>query len=415
MRFGGMHCVLCVLIAIVVAAPIGVLGGSAFSNETQSKQWTILMYWDADNSLEFCTEFAMKTWEQSLPTNVNVNIVALVDLLSSDGIWIYDIVDGKRQLIDTWDEMKTSDPATLEQFIAYGMENFPAAKTMLVLQDHGYGWRGICEDETNGDTLMSIHGVASALMDVKKETGKGVDLLAFDACNMMSIEGIYELRDAVPYVVGSETTVPFDGLPYMMFISDLIETPSLSPASLAKNIVHEYVQYYSSKWDYAHIMRYSQDFATMSAFDMSKVSALGDSFVTLTRALMPIVREHKGQIGGARGYSLMGTWSNMAGYEWSPDLYAFVEGLKGVRGHPELLAAISNFETAFNAALLAEDHSGRHYDAVHGLNFCFPPSLSQYNMNSYPWLSQFVYDRVGLDLVTESSWADCLMAYYHAK
>ena len=415
MRFGGMHIVLCVLIAIAVAAPIGVLGGPAVSNEAQPKQWTILMYWDADNSLEFCTEFAMKTWEQSLPTNDNVNIVALVDLLSSGGIWIYDIVGGKRHLVDTWNEMNTSDPVTLKQFIAYGMEEFPAANTMLVLQDHGYGWRGICEDETNGDCLMSIHGVANALKEVKKETGKGVDLLAFDACNMMSIEGIYELRDAVPYVVGSETTVPFDGLPYMMFISDLVKTPNLSPASLAKNIVHEYVRYYSSKWDYAHIMRYTQDFATLSAFDMSKVSALGDSFVTLSRALMPIVREHKGQIGGARGYALMGTWTNMAGYEWLPDLYAFVEGLKGIRGHPELMAAISNFETAFNAALLAEDHSSRHYDAVRGLNFWFPPSLSQYNMAGYAWAKQFVYDRVGLDLVTESSWADCLMAYYNAN
>ena len=52
---------------------------------------------------------------------------------------------------------------------------------------------------------------------------------------------------------------------------------------------------------------------------------------------------------------------------------------------------------------------------MHGLNINFPPSLSQYNSVSYPWERQFVYTQVGLDLIAESSWNDCLMAYYGAK
>ena len=60
---------------------------------------------------------------------------------------------------------------------------------------------------------MPIDGLADALKDAKAANkGKGVDLLAFDACNMAAIEVVYELRDAVPYLVASQSMVPFDGL-----------------------------------------------------------------------------------------------------------------------------------------------------------------------------------------------------------
>ena len=163
-----------------------------------------MMYWDADNSLEFTTEFAMSTWEKSLGSNANVNIVALIDLKSVDGIWIYDFEGGARKLVATWPEMNTSDPLVLEKFVQFCMDKFPAKKTMLDLQDHGYSWRGILEDETNGDTLMSLHQIAKALTDIKTvNKGKGVDIISCDACNMASVEMAYELRNVAPIFLAS--------------------------------------------------------------------------------------------------------------------------------------------------------------------------------------------------------------------
>src|SRR4030042_1339390 len=239
-------------------------------------------------------------------------------------------------MVEEWPELNPSDPEVLEMFVEYAMLEFPSEKTMLVLQDHGYSWRGICQDETNGDTLMLIDGIGSALEDVKADTGKGVDLLAFDACNRMNSEVGYELKDAVPYIVGSQSMVPFDGLPYAMFISDLVEDPSLSPAELATNIVYEYVLYYSSKKDYDHIMNYNQDFATASAVDTSKLEALGDAFGQLATVLKPIISDHRMEIEEARGYALVTPWANVAGWEWNPDAMTFFEGLRVISGHPEL-------------------------------------------------------------------------------
>ena len=413
MRVKSLECIACILIAAAFVVPVSVFGAPPTSKGGHAKEWNLLMYWDADNSLEFCTEFAMQTWEKSLTSNKDVNIVVLVDILSMDGIWIYDIEGGARKVVAEWPEMNTSDPAVLEMFVNYAMKEYPAKKTMLVLQDHGYGWRGVCQDETNGDVLMPVDGIASALKDVKARNGKGVDVLAFDACNMATLEVAYELRDAVPYVVGSETMVPFDGLPYEMFVTDLIKNPGMSPADLATSIVDEYVLYYSSKWDYDHIMTYSQDFATMAAIDTSKMAALGDAFQSFATVLKPLINDHMKEVEAARGYSLIGTWTNMAGYEWMPDVYTFVEGLRSIDGHPELTSAIDAFEQAFDAAIMAQANSKKYHDTVHGLNFWFPPSLAQYNMQGWIWARQFVYENSGLDLVDGNSpWVQCLMTYY---
>ena len=414
MRSKSIQCLACLLIAAAFVIPVGVFSSGPSAKPAAEKQWNVLMYWDADNSLEFCTDFAMTTWENSLTSNKDVNIIALVDILSADGIWIYEIAGGTSTVVAQWPEMNTSDPATLEAFVTYATDKYPAEKTMLVLQDHGYGWRGICQDETNGDVLMSTDGYAGALKNLKAN-GMGVDLLAFDACNMLTIEVAYELRNVVPYFVGSETTVPFDGLPYDMIIKSLIANPGMTPAALAEEIVSDYVLYYSSKWDYAHIMTYSQDFATIAAIDTSKTAALGDAFQNFAIVLKPLIKDHMKQVERARGYALLGTWTNMAGYEWMPDVYTFVEGLRVITGHPELTSAIDAFEQAFNAAVLAEDNSKKYHDTVHGLNFWFPPSLSQYNMQGWAWARQFVYEDSGLDLVDGNSpWVQCLMTYYGA-
>lgn len=405
---------LCVLTAVAVMLPASVMGASPAQKTNAVKDWTLLMYWDADNSLEFCTEFAMTTWEKALPSNANVNIVVFIDLLSMDGIWIYDVEGGARKLVASWPEMNSSAPATLEKFVTYGMSKFPAQKTMLVLQDHGYGWRGICQDETNGDVLMPADGIAAALENVKaSNSGKGVDILAFDACNMMTMETIYELKDSASYIIGSETMVPFDGLPYGMFITELVNAPGTSARQLAVDITHQYVEYYSSKWDYAHIMTYSQDFATFAAVDTSKVGALGAAFSDLTDVLLDIIPSHRKQVDAARGYALIGTWTNMAGYEWMPDMYVFIDSLKAIND-PMLNAKIVAFESAFDAAVIAQDNSKKYHESVQGLNFWFPPSLAQFNSNGWAWARQFVYSDVGLDIVSESSWVDCLMAYYSA-
>jgi len=404
--------VLCVLVAAAFVVPAGVLAGQQGPKAPGEKEWSIMIFWACDNNLEFTTEFCMQLWEKALTSNEKVNIVVFVDLLSVEGTWLYEIGPGARKLVAEWPEMNSSDPATLEKFVIWGEKTYPAKKNMVLISDHGYGWRGICQDETNGDTLMPNHGIAEALKNSKAKTGKMVDILAFDACNMGSIEAAFEMRGAARYMVASETMEPYDGLPYEMFITDMVKNPSISPEQLANNIVYEYVLYYSDKWAYPHQMTYSQDFATMAAVDTSMMDALGAAFDAVADALLPVMEDHMKEVERARGYALIGTWTNMAGYEWMPDVRTFIDGLRAIEGHPELTAAIDAFDAAFDAAVIAQANSNKYHDTVHGLNFWFPPSPSQYYSQGWYWARQFVYTEVGLDFVSQTSWIDCLTTYY---
>lgn len=413
MRFSRVSFVTCILAAVILTVPSFALG--APSHRAQAKEWTVLLYYCADNNLEFAAEFNLMTIEGALTSNDDVNVIFLEDFESKPGIIIYEIADGQRKVAATWEEKNTSDPAVLKEFVLYGLDNFPAENIMLIVNDHGYNWRGVCEDYTDGDFLMTIDGLAGALKEVQAEIGGGgIDILIFDACTMASIEVVYELRDIVPYLVATQLSEPYDGLPYKMLVSDLVEDPSMSPLEIATSLPYEYVLYYSSKSKFEHIFNYCQDFVTMASFDMSKVGALGEAFVDMTEVLEPLIPEHTEELEEARGEAFIGTWNNViAGYEWIPDAYVLFDELKGI--DPDLDASIDAFEKAFDDAVISQASSKRLGDKANGLNIWFPPSLFLYNPVAWPWLSQFVYDDIGLDLVAESSWVDSLMTYYECK
>jgi len=370
------------------------------------------MYWDADNNLEFCTQFALETWENALTSNESVNIVAYIDILSEDGTWIYEIKDGVAEVVCEWEEKNSSDPATLKEFLLYGLGNYPADKTMLVVQDHGYSWRGVCSDDTDGGgSLMLIDGMAAAIREARAENGgKGVDLLALDACSVATVEVAYELRDTVPWFVASQLVVPYDGLPYDMIVRALVDRPTMTVEELASAMVDMNVEYYSSKELYEHIYPYDQDFVALSAFDMSLVDELGEAFMAMTEVLRPLVADNADTIKAARDYALDGKWANIGGWEYVPDAYTLFEGMLGI--DPVLDHAIGEFLAAFDAALVNEGSSDRFGEVPRGLNINFPPCLANYNSASWEWAKQFVYHDIGLDIIENSSWAQCLMEYY---
>ena len=412
MRFKWRNTFVCIAVVIAFSVPCASFGASSEDGLPMTeKEWTLLIYWDADNNLEFCTEFALETWRNAMTSEAAFNLVAMVDLLSIEGTWIYNIHDGEVDTVATLSERNMSDPAVLEEFVYYGLTNFPAEKTLLVMQNHGYSWRGLCVDETDGGAIMSIDGMAKAIASAAdRNGGRGVDVLAMDACSMATIEVAYELRGVVSYYVASQSVVPYDGLPYDMMISSLIPDADFSAETYSSMIVDQYLEYYSSKTEYEHIYPYDQDFISCSAFNISKIDELGARFVELTAALEPLVATHADEIKDARDIAVDGKWANIGGWEYLADVYTLFDELRGI--DPGLDDCINAFVSAFDAALINEGNSLRFGEVPHGLVLHFPPSLALYNSESWKWAKQFVYHDIGLDLVDESSWFSCLMEYY---
>ena len=93
------------------------------------------------------------------------------------------------------------DPQTLQDFIQYGKDNYPAHRYQLCPYGHATAWYGVCPDDTNNGDSISADEFQQAL----KESG-GVDLLSFIGCCLTgSLELVYEVREYCDVVIASES------------------------------------------------------------------------------------------------------------------------------------------------------------------------------------------------------------------
>jgi len=147
-----------------------------FHPPTGSK-WTIMIYLDGDNSLE---DYAFGDFNEMVDgggSQNGVNVIVLMDIKDgpttlrfvTPGGYIdsttYEVYCGLDDTCVNMGELNMADPETLKEFVNWVMTNYPAEHYMLVLWDHGAGWRTmsrmngssnkalkeICVDETDGD------------------------------------------------------------------------------------------------------------------------------------------------------------------------------------------------------------------------------------------------------------------------
>jgi hypothetical protein len=100
------------------------------------------------------------------------------------------------QTVTRWEmgELNMGDPATLINFVEWAMNNYPADRYYLAIDDHGNGVSGISwDDSTRGtdnksDKLTNAE-LFSALKTVTRNGARKFDILAYEACLM----GLYEV------------------------------------------------------------------------------------------------------------------------------------------------------------------------------------------------------------------------------
>ncbi len=251
-------------------------------------KWTVMVYMDGDNSLSSYTNSDLEEMKE-VGSNRDVNIVTQVDTYSTTKR--YFIKPGEEELIQDLGELDMGDPQTLVNFANWVLDNYPADHYLLVLWNHGGGFKrairteyitkNICIDETS-NTSISIPQLKEALLTISQKLGRKIDIVGMDACLMSMLEVAYEIKDTANYMVASENTEPGDGWPYDTILEVLINNPEISPADFAKKIVNKYVQVYTSIQNYTLI---EQD-ATLSAIDLSQVNDTVQKVDQLAQALI---------------------------------------------------------------------------------------------------------------------------------
>jgi len=217
---------------------------------TPTPKWTILAYADGNNNLDYSYTGAsftiMDVQEmEKVGSSDNVKIVTMLGCMKRSGNCHYYYV-GKypndfgdsisSTILQDLGVRDMSEPTTLKNFISYGVSQYPADHYVLIIDDHGGGWRGTCsDDQSGGGKMMTLPQLKQAL------TWTGApkfDVIVFHACLMSMVEVAYELRQKANYMVASQFTMPMQSILGSEFWMDyLTKNPNTTDSALAASVV----------------------------------------------------------------------------------------------------------------------------------------------------------------------------------
>lgn len=273
----------------VLSVIILILAGCKGPVEAEPEKWTILAYCDGNNDLDLSqnnTSFVIEDIQdlEEVGSTDRVKVIAMLGSLKTGGLCKYYYVE--KHIDELPDSVSSiilkdlgtkdmSDPTTLTNFIKYGVENYPADHYVLILDDHGGGWRGaLCDEQNGAGDLMSMQDIKKALSD----GGVKFDVIVFHACLMSMVEVAYELKDRADFMVASQFVMPLQSvLGCEEWLGGLVNDPDMEPGQLAENIVNAVYNAGEAKGKKIHMAKIDLSGMTTLA---SKIGDLGNHLVS---------------------------------------------------------------------------------------------------------------------------------------
>lgn len=328
------------------------LVGTLTSCASREKEPYTLLIYLCGSDLESGKGYASQNIAEMLKADIRDNVRIVLQTggtkkwmdygIPADSLNRYVIQEGQLQHLETLEQASMGDPATLENFIRWGAEKYPAQRMGLVFWNHGGGsLAGISFDENfqyDGLTLPELDAALSASQEALP--GKW-DFIGFDACLMANYETVSVVSAYADTMVASEENEPAGGWDYRV---------------LAENLGGE--DFYTALLtSYAEKCRESdKETFTLSVLDLNQFQQVQQSFAAFISSLdgMDLTAVAKAAAGSLSfGSNSDGSYTNLI------DLGRFAQLL----GNTELPEAIRGF---------ASSQNGIYRENASGLSFFYP-------------------------------------------
>ena len=271
--------------------------------------------------------------------------------------------------------------STLQSFLEFGLKNYPAEKTGVILWNHGGGMQGVCfDDKKNGDGLLASE-VTSAVSGALKNTGnsgKKLEWIGYDAC-LMQVQDIAEKNSAYfNYMVGSQETEAGYGWDYDTWVDDLYSKKSTE--TILKAIVDGFIEDNGGTAS-SYIDGYVAD-QTLSYLDLSKMAAYKSAWESLATQL----KSKLSSSNKSKFISLVSGCKKFAGddsYAYGlVDASNFISSLSSNSTFKPATSYITNVQNAYKDLVkysVAQKGAGK----ANGLSFYFPFDEYTSSYNDY--------------------------------
>lgn len=197
-------------------------------------QWTILMYICGADLESGYYGFATRDIDEILSVNGqpdDVNIVIQTggahswhtSGVSGNKIGRYHVENKKLKQDASLPNASMGKQETLQSFVNWGLEEYPAEKTGLILWNHGGAFEGCCYDENYYSDSLEAQEIKAAMDNVfeTQNLNEKLEFIGYDCC-LMQLQDLAEFNSPYfNYMVGSEETEAGDGWDYDQWLDDL--------------------------------------------------------------------------------------------------------------------------------------------------------------------------------------------------
>jgi len=415
------------------------------------REWTVMVFMNGKNNLELD---ALDNFHAMSSVGGTKEVALLAQLgrpkkkryTDADGGWsgVYRFVVEKgmdplpsngTNVEELGESIDMGSTDCLRSFVKWGRANYPAKRYMLVIWNHGQGWRfqlannmELRTASSRGDTrpLPIPTSVAEAppiggfravssdddtrsilfnkqIQDVVESEFKDrkLDVLGYDACLMGMLETAYAFAPSTEVMVASEDLEPAAGWDYGAWLAPLTSKPRMSAEELAKHIVDGYEALNKNKY-----------FTTLSALRLNDMqsscgalSTFADSVRTATSADRKVLYDARLTL---KSY---GDWANPP-LATSVDLITLLRRFESASESKALKASSAQARQAIQAHIIrnyASTRSAGPYGSE-GIAIYFP--RTQRDFKGDPFGSGYIKTNklFPVDFVREQRWADLLYA-----
>ena len=289
--------------------------------------------------------------------------------IPTDKLAYYYVSQEGLTLLEERELASMGEAETLQDFLDWGTEAYPAEKEGVIIWNHGSGpVLGAAFDE-----LFEEDGLNPVEMrDAFAATGEQFEFIGFDACMMGSLEVASTLAPYANYMIASEEIEPGGGWDYAAWASFLNENPDATGAQLGEVVCDSY--YRKCEADD------SAEIATMACIEMESVEAVADAFDDVALQLEYGVGEERffstvtREVGRTEAY---GGFSPQEGYSNQIDLGHFLDNISGLL--PQESASVTS---ALDEAVVYQvSGSARKYAS--GLSIFYPQWVVQEEYDAY--------------------------------
>jgi hypothetical protein len=375
---------------------------SSVAPSTAKKPWTVLVYSMADTDLE---PFMMKDIDEMgrVGTGDNLNIVALVDRATDHGDdpvldlgdWVgaklVEVGVGVGKVLKEYGDINTGDPQVLADFVAAGVQRYPADNYALIISDHGAAWPGVGGDESADNDTLTLPEMSEAITTGLQAAGtEKLALLGFDACLMATYEVASRLAPLADRMVASQELEPGHGWDYNA-LQLLQPGTAVTVDELGNAILDGYRAQAIAEGEGANI--------TLSLLDLTKVAPLDTAVDAFARSLAGRAADLAPKVGRVR--------TNTFSYGRSPDSEEDAQMVD--LGDLVARIGVEALDVSDEADALIRAQNDVVRRSIEG-----PAAIKSTGLSVYFPTTESLYDATYADVVGDSPWRSFIAAYFDA-